>query len=284
MVQYEEAQADAELVARLTKALNALHAADKNARTERFAPIVNHAKQIWAMLRHESNVDLHNIVLTGQNNARKVEILASVDGSDSGALAVMSQGELHALALSLFLPRAAMDASPFRFIVLDDPVQAMDPAKVNGLVAVLSELANTRQVIVLSHDDRLPQAARRLPVAPRILEVSRAQGSRLRIAQSLDPTKRFLDEAYALFKDDGLPDDTKRLILPGIFRFALETAARDQYLGRQIAVGVSQVAAEDAWGARRDDLVAGRSRSWRPDINAWRSKSPARQRAPRGRQ
>ena len=53
----------------------------------------------------------------------------------------MSQGELHALALALFLPRASLDESPFRFVVLDDPVQAMDPAKVDGLVALLSEIA-----------------------------------------------------------------------------------------------------------------------------------------------
>ena len=46
----------------------------------------------------------------------------------------MSQGELHALALALFLPRATAPESPFRFIVLDDPIQAMDPSKVEGFV------------------------------------------------------------------------------------------------------------------------------------------------------
>ena len=64
----------------------------------------------------------------------------------------MSQGELHALALALFLPRASLNESPFRFVVLDDPVQAMDPAKVDGLVALLSEIAETRQVVVFAHD------------------------------------------------------------------------------------------------------------------------------------
>jgi len=32
------------------------------------------------------------------------------------ALSVMSQGELHALGLALFLPRATSPDSPFRFI------------------------------------------------------------------------------------------------------------------------------------------------------------------------
>ena len=48
------------------------------------------------------------------------------------ALGVMSQGELHSLALSLFIPRATLPESPFRLIVIDDPVQSMDPARVDG--------------------------------------------------------------------------------------------------------------------------------------------------------
>jgi hypothetical protein len=48
-------------------------------------------------------------------------------------MSVMSQGELNALALSLFLPRMMLAQSPFRFLVIDDPVQAMDANKVDGL-------------------------------------------------------------------------------------------------------------------------------------------------------
>jgi wobble nucleotide-excising tRNase len=50
----------------------------------------------------------------------------TVDGVEGAALGVMSQGELHAMALSLFLPRATLPESPFRFVVIDDPVQSMD--------------------------------------------------------------------------------------------------------------------------------------------------------------
>ena len=52
-------------------------------------------------------------------------------------MGVMSQGELNALALSLFFPRMMLAESPFRFLVIDDPVQAMDPLKVDGLARVL---------------------------------------------------------------------------------------------------------------------------------------------------
>lgn len=94
--------------------------------------------------------------LLGTSNHRKAVLDVTVDGSKSAALSVMSQGELHALGLSLFLPRATCNDSPFRFVMIDDPVQAMDPAKVDGLARVLSDLARTRQVVVFSHDAGSP--------------------------------------------------------------------------------------------------------------------------------
>ena len=61
-------------------------------------------------------------------------------------------------------------------MVLDDPIQAMDPTKVEGFVTVMQELAEDHQVIVLSHDDRLPAAVRRAAVKAQIYEVSRRSG------------------------------------------------------------------------------------------------------------
>ena len=71
--------------------------------------------------------------MTGKKNTRQVLLKAGVDGSETEALGVMSQGELQALALAIFIPRATSDQSPFRFVVLDDPIQAMDPSKIEGL-------------------------------------------------------------------------------------------------------------------------------------------------------
>jgi hypothetical protein len=100
----------------------------------------------------------------------------------------------------------------------------MDPAKVDGLAHVLDDLAQTRQVIVLSHDDRLAQAARRLPRPPRILEVTRGVGSEVRVHESHSPTRRYLADARAVYKDSGLPEPTRREIVPGVLRQALEAA------------------------------------------------------------
>ena len=276
---YQQALTDDQLRVRLDTARRTLVEVEKTIRKERMAPIVDHARQIWSRLRQESSVDLGDIDLTGQNMRRGVEITASVDGAEAGALAVMSQGELQALALAIFLPRAALPESPFRFIILDDPVQAMDPAKVDGLAQVLDDLAQTRQVIVLSHDDRLAQAARRLPTPPRILEVTRGVGSDVQVHESHSPTRRYLADAHALLKDPGLPEATCREILPGVLRQALEAACYEKYYTEQLQSGAALSKVEAEWSAtpttkQRVQLVLGA----RP-LDSWRSRAAERGRA-----
>lgn len=233
----------------MTAALTWLKSNDVKLKNERLAPIAEQARHAWALLRQESNVDLDSVTLEGTATRRRVNIAATVDGEESGALTVMSQGELHALALALFLPRAALPESPFRFVVLDDPVQAMDPAKVDGLVSLLSELAQTRQVIVLSHDDRLPAAARRAEVPVRILEVARGERSQVTVRESEAPARRYLNDAEALVRDAELPDDTLRRVLPGLLRFAVEAAARDRFFAARLGKGSTLHDVESAWAS-----------------------------------
>jgi hypothetical protein len=132
-------------VAGITAAEAWLKSATDTIRNGRLAPLASQARSIWAMLRQESNVDLGAIRLAGSSTQRRLELDVSVDGAPGSALGVMSQGEVNALALSVFLPRVRLPASPFRFLVIDDPVQAMDPAKVDGLARVLEKAATDRQ-------------------------------------------------------------------------------------------------------------------------------------------
>ena len=115
-------------------------------RDDRFGPIAEKAASIWERLRQQSHVELGRIQLTGDGTRRRVVLDVTVDGVAGAALGVMSQGELHALALSLFIPRATLPESPFRFIVIDDPVQSMDPARVDGLARVLESASTSSSV------------------------------------------------------------------------------------------------------------------------------------------
>ncbi len=220
-------------------------------KNERLEPIRSGARDAWAKLRQESNVDLGDLALEGANTRRRVRIDSTIDGEEAGSLAVLSQGELHALALALFLPRATMVESPFRFLVLDDPVQAMDPAKVDGLVELLAELAETRQVVVLSHDDRLPAAVRRANAGARIVEVVRGEGSQVSVVPAEDPATRYLSDATALLRDESLPEETLRRILPGVLRLAVESAARDRFFGHRLGKGATLDEVEEAWGGTK---------------------------------
>jgi recombinational DNA repair ATPase RecF len=144
---------------------------------ERFEPIKDRVKRIWEMLRTQSHVDLENITFQGRSTSRRVSLAVTVDGVPGAALGVMSQGELHSLALSLFLPRATLEWSPFRFLMIDDPVQSMDVARIEGLARVLELVAKKRQVVIFTHDDRLAEAIRRLKIEASVVEVFRRDGS-----------------------------------------------------------------------------------------------------------
>ena len=210
----------------------------------RLAPIADAAKANWELLRRESNVSLEGFALRRSGNTKLAEVDVRVDGSDASAFGVMSQGELHALAVSVFLPRATLPESPFRFVVIDDPVQSMDPAKVDGLARALARAAETRQVIVFTHDERLPEAARRLGLDATKLEVTRHPGSVVEVRTALDPVERYLEDARALVRSDGVPAEVVDRVVPGFCRHAIEAACTTVVRRRRIGRGDPHAAVE----------------------------------------
>lgn len=251
-------------------------------RNLRLKPISDRARWIWSQLRQESNVELGEITLEGTAHKRRANLPGWVDGQPTKALSVMSQGELHALALALFIPRATAAASPFRFVVLDDPIQAMDPAKIDGFVQVLSAIARTHQVIVFSHDDRLASVIRETGVDARMVEVTREAGSRVSLHNAVSPALRGIGDVFALLSDKGMPDDVKRRAAPGLFRIALEAAAKQAYYRRQGLAGRPRAESEERWADAKKTLtrvalaVHGDPSA---DLTGWRKSKPARDHA-----
>lgn len=236
---------------RLEQAQTWLRSASGTLRARRLEPIVGQAREIWAHLRQESNVDLGAISLKGAERKRHVALEGVVDGEPAGALSVMSQGELHALALALFIPRATSVGSPFRFLILDDPIQAMDPAKIEGFLEVLLELGKTRQVVVFSHDDRLPTAIRNSSLPAQILEVRRGAGSVVEVEQADTPAERYAKDAVALVKDRALALEVKGRALPGLYRLAIEAAARQRWFTVRAMAGFAPEESEQIWDSQK---------------------------------
>jgi recombinational DNA repair ATPase RecF len=206
-------------------------------RTAQLAPFANRSQHIWEQLRQESNVELAGMTLDGTSTRRRVAFPATVDGTATSAMAVMSQGELHALGLAVFLPRATAAASPFRFLIIDDPVQSMDPSKVDGLAQVLAELAADRQVVVFTHDDRLPGAVRRLEIDAVIWEVTRRHNSEVEIRKNLDPAERYLSDARALAKTEEIPANLRSPLVTSFCRSALEATFHERIRAVRIGRG-----------------------------------------------
>jgi recombinational DNA repair ATPase RecF len=253
-----DAQADAAHITDLQKAERWLKDAAGAIRDERFAPIAAKATAMWKQLRQQSNVELGAVTLAGSGPARKVTLEVTVDGVEGAALGVMSQGELNSLALSLFLPRATMDESPFGFIVIDDPVQSMDPSRVDGLARVLEDAAKTHQVVVFTHDDRLPESTRRLGIEARIIEVHRRANSVIELRKSQHPVTTYIEDALALAQTDELPSDVARQVVPGFCRSAIEAACIEVVRRRRLRKGEghAQVEAMLAIHSKLRDLLA----------------------------
>lgn len=209
-------------------------------RDERFRPIEREALANWALVRLQSNVELTSIELAGSGKQRSVHLQVAVDGTPAAALGVMSQGELNALVLSLFLPRTQLPENPFGFVIIDDPVQAMDPARVEGLAKLLAATAKTRQVVVFTHDDRLPEAIHRLQIEARQIEVVRRAKSAVELRAKGDPVDAYFSDAHALIKaaqSDDIPDGVLQAVVPGFCRSALEAACIEAVRRRRLRAG-----------------------------------------------
>ncbi len=84
--------------------------------------------------------------------------------------------------------------------------QAMDPAKVDGLARVLEDVARNRQVIVFTHDERLPESVRRQQIEARVIEVNRRANSIVECRPIRDPVGQYLEDARALTLTEDIPD------------------------------------------------------------------------------
>lgn len=74
---------------------------------------------------------------------------------------ILSQGDLNAMALSIFLGMACSKGAtqPFGFVILDDPSQSLGSEHKEKLVEVLDDVLNERMVILASMDKELQDLA-----------------------------------------------------------------------------------------------------------------------------
>ncbi|MFJ6295099.1 ATP-binding protein [Streptomyces griseoviridis] len=101
------------------------------------------------VLLDDAGIVLEDVRLTTQRAEVKVQDPAGQPLS----LSMLSAGQRNAFLLAPLL--ATIESGPFGFLVLDDPVHAFDDIRVDRLAAVLAEIAQSRRVLVFTHDERL---------------------------------------------------------------------------------------------------------------------------------
>jgi energy-coupling factor transporter ATP-binding protein EcfA2 len=145
---------------------------------ERFEPIKERVRRIWELLRTRSHVQLEDVTFQGKSTARRVNLEVTVDGTRGAALGVMSQGELHSLALSLFLPRATLgvESLPLCLHRRSGAIHGSGARRRSSRMC-WNWCRRSGQVVIFTHDDRLPEAIRRFKIPANILEVLRSDQS-----------------------------------------------------------------------------------------------------------
>src|SRR5262249_24314495 len=104
------------------------------------------------MTRHPAVGAIRVAVAADARGGRNAYAITDEDGRD--LTPVLSQGDLNALALAIFLGLAcaSADGGGFGFVLLDDPSQSLGAGHKTNLVKVLDRVAATRKVILATMD------------------------------------------------------------------------------------------------------------------------------------
>lgn len=124
-------------------------------------------RDIYALLNPGASVGFDT--MEPANDAMKLH--ATSFGVRMPAAANLSECQLNCLGLAVWLMRATTPSSPFDFVLLDDPVQAMDDDHAEAFVsAVVPHLLDTsgKQVVILSHVKGMIDRVRQLNLNRRV--------------------------------------------------------------------------------------------------------------------
>ncbi len=82
------------------------------------------------------------------------------DDKDKSVIPILSQGNMNALALSIFL--ALCENVPFEFIMLDDPSQSLSSNEKKNFVEILNNITEKKQIIISTMDNELFEYLKKL--------------------------------------------------------------------------------------------------------------------------
>jgi hypothetical protein len=113
---------------------------------------------------------------------------------------------------------------------------------------VLERTAKTRQVVVFTHDDRLPEAIGRMQIESNQVEVMRRANSVVEVRTKREPVDAYLEDARALMstaRKGGIPEAVVIAVVPGFCRSAIEASCMEVVRRRRLKRGERHDEVED---------------------------------------
>jgi hypothetical protein len=141
--------------------IRAIEASIQSTQTRLLATRGTEVKVLYDRLNRGANVGF-DVMEPGTDS---MKLYATSFGVRMSAAANLSECQLNCVGLSMWLMRATTPTSPFGFIMLDDPVQAMDDDHAEAFIAdIVPHLMDDhgKQIIVLSHVKRVTDRLREL--------------------------------------------------------------------------------------------------------------------------
>jgi hypothetical protein len=184
-----------------------------------------------------ADVGLHIGDLVVQKTKATMQLLDA--NGKSLDLGMLSAGQRNAVLLAPLL--ASIEAGPFGFVVLDDPVHAFDQLRIDRLAKALGVLAADRRVIVLTHDERLREHIMARPVASetRLVTRSGVDGS-VTVTNSDQFWSRLLKDAEIILDMGRRVSGTSLSVtdtVRGLCRQALDNAIRESVIRCAVLAG-----------------------------------------------
>jgi len=118
-------------------------------------------KDFYSKLNPRERIGFSEIVPT-KGTSRRIRIKALSYGKTINPVSCFSESHMNCLCLSIYFSQRVIKNPYWNFVLLDDPVQSMDEHHAKNLIRILTQIAEEKQVIVLSHNTRFCQDFRDL--------------------------------------------------------------------------------------------------------------------------
>lgn len=175
----------------------------------------------------------------GVKQQRGVDVELQIGGRRA-TLGMLSSGQRNALLLAPVI--TAHSSGPIGFVVIDDPVHALDDTRLDLFARELAELARERQVIVLTHDPGLEEHLRARCPWTEVVELRRDPIDRtVSCTEQTRPWEVLLTDARHMRvrsdSDGWRHTEDLHSVVAGLCRAAVDGALRQAVITRAHQVG-----------------------------------------------